>query len=392
MRRCVISMVVCAALALLAVDPLPASAVASPSPDAVTFQANIAHDGHVVDPAITLPLSQKWSVPLTTPSFPIIAQGLVIVTSDDSTTSGGSRLTARDAATGTEVWGHNISGTYGWSAAGYDNGTVFVVNFDGLLRSYDAVTGAFGWSVQLPDQYIFTSPPTATDGVVYVSGAGVGGTVYAVDETNGDLLWSQGVENGDHSSPTIAGGSLFVAYSCPQAYAFNRTDGTPLWHYSGGCEGGGGKTVVYHEGRVYVRDVYFGSHNGLVLSANDGRTKGAFSATAIPAFAGDTGFFLNKGTLRGVTVSDLSTQWSWAGDGDLSSAPLVVNGWVFVGSSSGTIYARRKTTGKGAWRANVGAEIPSPDEHNADQLTGLGAGNGILVVPAVDRLVAYGSS
>ncbi|MDQ6797781.1 MAG: hypothetical protein M3011_07145 [Actinomycetota bacterium] len=42
---------------------------------------------------------------------------------------------------------------------------------------------------------------------------------------------------------------------------------------------------------------------------------------------------------------------------------------------------------------NVGAGILAPDEHNVSEpLTGLGAGQGLVVVPATDLLVAYGSA
>jgi hypothetical protein len=44
------------------------------------------------------------------------------------------------------------------------------------------------------------------------------------------------------------------------------------------------------------------------------------------------------------------------------------------------------------WSTNVGAAIPGPDEATVSQpLTGLGAGQGLLVVPAGNRLAAYGS-
>jgi hypothetical protein len=41
------------------------------------------------------------------------------------------------------------------------------------------------------------------------------------------------------------------------------------------------------------------------------------------------------------------------------------------------------------WSTSVGAAIPAPDEQNATQLTGLGAGQGLLVVPAGSTLSAY---
>jgi hypothetical protein len=55
------------------------------------------------------------------------------------------------------------------------------------------------------------------------------------------------------------------------------------------------------------------------------------------------------------------------------------------------IYGLSLAKGKVVWSASAGAGIPGPDEQNVSQpLTGLGAGQGLLVVPAGDQLVAYG--
>jgi outer membrane protein assembly factor BamB len=66
------------------------------------------------------------------------------------------------------------------------------VSFDGLLRAFDATAGTLNWSVQLPGQHASSSLLLQTSGVVYVRGAGSGGTVYAVSETDGLVLWTQG--------------------------------------------------------------------------------------------------------------------------------------------------------------------------------------------------------
>jgi outer membrane protein assembly factor BamB len=372
-----------------------AAAEVTTSPtDSVTYQSTITHDGHVVDPAITLPLTERWSVPAENPSYPIVAQGLVVVTTTNSAAGyGTTRIRAFDQATGSEVWAHDLSGSFAWSNAAYDDGQVFVVNFDGFLRAYDAATGAESWSEQLPSQSAFSSAPTASDGVVYIGGSGGGGTLYAVDESNGDILWTRGVENGDDSSPALSADSVFVSYSCTQSYAFSRSDGAPIWHYAGACTGGGGRTVAYYRWHVYVRDIFSRPGNGVILGANSGQSLGSFSSTTIPAFSHRMAFFLENGTLRGRTLPDLSAVWSFAGDGHLSSAPLVVNGLVFAGSTSGRIYARRARSGQSVWHADVGAAIMHPDEQGVRQpLTGLGAGDGLIVVPAVDRLVAFGSA
>ena len=90
-------------------------------------------------------------------------------------------------------------------------------------------------------------------------------------------------------------------------------------------------------------------------------------------------------------VNGNHTVWTFTGDGGLDTAPIVVGSTVYVGSSSGMIYGLSLTKGHVVWSANTGSSIDGPDEQNVSQpLTGLGAGQGLLVVPAGDQLVAYG--
>jgi hypothetical protein len=56
------------------------------------------------------------------------------------------------------------------------------------------------------------------------------------------------------------------------------------------------------------------------------------------------------------------------------------------------LYGLDLRRGQVVWTTDVGAGIPRPDEQNVSQpMTGLGAGQGLLVVPAGNRLAAYGS-
>src|SRR5205807_9604412 len=57
--------------------------------------------------------------------------------------------------------------------------------------------------------------------------------------------------------------------------------------------------------------------------------------------------------------------------------------------SAGMLYAVNAATGASPWSTNVGATIAAPDEQNALPLTGLGAGQGLLVVPAGNTVSAY---
>src|SRR4029077_11392259 len=121
-----------------------------------------------------------------------------------------------------------------------------------------------------------------------------------------------------------------------------------------------------------------GQTNGLVLDATTGSTIRGFDSNVPPAFLGNLALFLQDGTLRGVDLTTWQVLWSFAGDGGLSSAHLIVNHTIYIGSSSGILYGL-STSGHQIWSTQVGAPIPAPDEFNATLLTGLGAGDSLLI-------------
>lgn len=385
MKTGAVAALLCALVALALLVPSIASAASTDQ--AVAYQLDPAHDGYQTGSVITTPLSQEWSVSLSgSISYPLIVNGVVYVTAAGS--GGGTTLYALEQANGSTLWSHSLGGTYAWSGLAYDAGQVFTVNTNGSLTAFNASTGAIDWSTSLPGQTMFESPPTAVNGFVYTSGAGSGGTVYAVAEATGQVAWTQPVENGDHSSPAVDANGVYVTYDCDQDYAFDPLLGTPLWHHSTACEGGGGDTPVLANGDVFGRDSTSGN---VVLAAANGTDQGSFSAAAAPAVGGGEAYMVSGGSLSAVNGSGLgTTDWTFSGDGKLDSAPLVVGNLVFEGSSGGNLYALDASTGTSDWSATLVSGVPAPDERDVSQpLTGLGAGEGTLVVPTGSTLTAY---
>jgi outer membrane protein assembly factor BamB len=363
------------------------SARGASSDQSVAYQLDAAHDGYQTGDPITTPLSQAWSVDLGGAiSYPLVVNGVVYVTVASS--GSGTTLYALEQATGSTLWSHSLGGTYPWSGLAYDAGQVFTVNSSGLLTAFDASSGVIGWSVDLPGQTSFDSPPTAINGYVYTGGAGSGGTVYAVSEASGQVVWTQAVENGDISSPAVDAHGVYVTYACDQDYDLDPLTGALIWHHSTGCEGGGGKDPVLANGDVFSRDPVGGN---VVLSASTGSTVGAFNSTPAPAVGGGSGYTVGGGALTAVGGSGLGTdQWTFTGDGSLDTAPLVVGNLVFEGSSSRHLYAIDASTGSSAWSTSLASAVPAPDEQNVSQpLTGLGAGEGTLIVPTGSTLTAF---
>jgi outer membrane protein assembly factor BamB len=358
---------------------------------AVTYQGDVVHDGYQAD-VLAPPLSEVWSHNFGKQmSYPVIADQIAFVTVGDNTSSTyGTTLYGLSLATGSVVWSVPLGGTYYWSGLAYDNGQLFALNYNGQLQAFDPLTGTRRWSTQLPGQSSFSSAPTARNGYVYTAGAGIGGTLYAVQESSGTVAWTASVMNGDESSPVVTSSGVYVSYACEQTYDFNPTSGDLIWHYATMCEGGGGKTPAVSDGQLYVRDNVLGD---VILNASTGALAGTFSAGPIPGFSGSSGYFLSGSTLSAYNTASQATEWGFTGDGTLDSAPLVANGVVYEGSSSGNLYALSAATGAVQWSGNVGSAILAPDEQNVSHpLTGMAVGEGVLLVPASDTLVAYQSA
>jgi outer membrane protein assembly factor BamB len=367
---------------------------------AVTYQINVLHTGAIYTPTLLPPLHVKWSVDLgATVSYPLIAEGKVFVIAGPS----GSlvNLYALDAQNGSIVWGPVLipEGFYWWAAAAYDNGMIFVVPNtisglqSGAMYAFAASDGHQIWNTLLPGQYFFTAPPVAKNGVVYTGGAGVGGTVYAIRETDGTLLWTASVENGDNSSPVVTSKAVYVSYVCPQTYDFKPKTGALIWHYSGPCEGGGGATPVLYKNLLYVRDWSrsINGHNGDILDAVAGTYVGGFDADFAPAFQGKNGFYVQSSGLNAVNAATNTTVWTATpAQGDTySSPPIVVNGVVYVGTYEGNLLGYRAGTGKRVVSLNMGYSIAAAETGSVGSPeSGLGAGQGILVVPASTHLIA----
>ena len=362
------------------------------SEQARNFQIDATHTGATTSATLTPPLKQRWVVNFGQPiSYPLIADGRVYVTVKNASVPG-TTLFALNAANGATLWSSNLGGSFPWSGSCYENGRVFALNASGLLRAFDGATGNVVWSALLPNQFMFTSMPTVRDGVIYTGGAGSGGTVYAVNATNGALLWTRSVANGDHSSPAVTSDGVYVSYACPNVYKLDPVTGAVIWHFAPGCSGGGGKTPALYNDRLYVRD-----SAGTIHDSFTGALIGNFVAKNTPVFSGSRGFFLEGpnffgsfGTLRGRDVDTNAVLWSFAGDGSLQSAVLAVNDYVYVGSASGKLYAVNAATGQQVWVTQAGTSIPFVDEHNVSQpVTSFASGEGLLVVPTSTTLVAY---
>ena len=365
--------------------------------EAVAYQINPAHTGALHTRGLHPPLSVKWSVNLGgTVSYPIIVDGKVFVV----TVNNGVNLYALDAQNGNTLWGPiSIPNSQGnWGAAAYDNGTLFVVPNPtpalngGEILAYDPATGDLLWTALLPGAYEFNSSPVAFGDIVYAAGNGF---AYAVDETNGDVLWTDGVDGGGNSSPAAGSKGVYFSYQCAN-YDFAPKTGASIWS-NNNCSGSDGLTPVLFDSKLYVRGSYnfncSGNVNGQVFKASTGAFVSCFNSQFAPAFAEGIGLYTENKKLTAFTVSTGATVWTASsGNDSYSSAPIIVNGVVYIGTTKGKLIGHSLKNGTKLLSISMGAPIQARDFYYdggyGPTRAGLGAAEGLLVVPASNLLVA----
>jgi outer membrane protein assembly factor BamB len=365
----------------------------SQSEYSVAFQMNPAHSGNITFAnGFGAPLKQIWAEDLGGPvSYPVIAEGLAFVTVGNQYNGEGTQLYALNLASGSVVWEKLIGGNSNWSNAAYDDGRIFLVNGDGEVEASKAATGKFSWNMQLPSTTYPYTAPVARNGTLYVGSAGYPDTLYAISESSGSILWNAALNNtGSMGLPTL--GNQGVYGFDGGVFKYNPADGTLLWSINT-CQNycySSYLTPVYYSKRLYVRS----DGGNVILNSTDGTELSYFSANAAPAFfQRKDGLTLVNATLYYYNPISGLVDWKFEGvngDGGLVTAPIVVNGLVIEGAAYGNLYALDGATGNLLWSTNVGTNISGPNEGNTSvPLTGLGAGQGTLIVPAGNQIFAY---
>jgi outer membrane protein assembly factor BamB len=359
--------------------------------EATNFQIDASHTGAAPVATPTFPLRPAWQRTFVgSVSYPVIAAGKVFVIVAAFGFSGPTQLVAVDQATGLDAWPPVALGTSYSAAHAYDQGRIFVMASDGILRSFDAATGAPRWSTLL--SFYQGGPPAARDGMVYVV---AGNSMYAVDGRSGAIQWQTGANV--QTAPSLGATNVLASTYC-EPFALLQATGLEQWRVAAPatCSFAQPLLMVQFGGRAYLRGFDSGvSRPTLVVrdAATGALLGGAslfgFGPPPVPAINAEGVFVLNSGTLQRLDATLQTVSWSFAGDGTLASAPLLMGGVVVIGGYSGRLYALDSSTGAERWSTLVPAGVSAPIEYGGTVTTGMAAANGLLVVPADRTLSAW---
>ena len=195
----------------------------------------------------------------------------------------------------------------------------------------------------------------------YVFFAGFGSTnLTAFLASTGTLVWTSEVyPNGQISTiPTVGGGVIVFGYTnYNQVWGLSETTGEPLWNFNTTSPVVG--TPAYSNGVFY-----FGTTDGTfyaITSTGNLLWKENFGSAieSTPAIAGGRVFFgSDDGYLRALNATNGNEIWDANLGGQVTSSPVVSsNDIVYAGSTNGMFFGINATSGSIIWQTNLGAAI-----------------------------------
>ena len=226
---------------------------------------------------------------------------------------------------------------------GADDGYLYAINTSGHRQ----------WRYRT-DSTSVTSSPTVVNGTVYVAAA----SLYALNASNGSLLWRDQFSPGASSSPAVINGVVYIVEGDGYIYALNASNGTQLWRYQTGMD-------IYSTAPTVSNGVvYVGSSNNSLyaLNASNGsllwqyQTGGGINSSAAVS-NGVVYIGSGDGTLNALNASNGSLLWHYQTGNSIWSSPTVVNSIVYFGSNDTYIYALNAVDGTLSWRYQTGGRV-----------------------------------
>jgi outer membrane protein assembly factor BamB len=340
----------------------------------LTYQADSTRTGNVVGAGVGGALTPAWTYDAKLHNqHVVVADGRVFALwGSDGPPFGAVAL---DLRTGRVVWSRELaSDGFGGTGMAYDRGRLYVV-IGGDLIALDAADGAVRWRARSGTPL----PPAPRGDAVYAATL-EGMAKLARDD--GRVLWRR-----DGFSPmnpfALGDDLLFVAGGCGQGYGLAQATGAVRWVHDELCSGGTHAVTAFDGGWFWADE--FPNGWGRVLDPETGFVVRRFFGSA-PAFSRPFAVNVDGPRLAASDERTLEPRWTYTAPGDLRTAPLIVDGTVFVAQGApGRLFAVRLADG----RLISDRPLAEAITYTGNGLVGLGAGEGHVVVPAGRTLQAF---
>ncbi len=283
-----------------------------------------------------------WNFTTAGPIFessPAVINGVVYIGDLDG------YIYALNATEGKQIWNYHTEETNGvvdnyiYSSPTVVDGVVYFGGVNGNVYALNAANGAYIWSYEVPgsggSNYVYSSP-AVVNGVVYI---GSDNGVYALTAANGAYIWNATLGYYAQMSPAVANGIIYVG-----GYALNATDGALIWSSP---TNGGDSTDAVANGIVYMGSDALNATNGEGIWNYSLGPTGQISWSSPTVVAGIVyiGFGLNltpqtvNGCVCALDAYSGTVIWNYTTDSIIDSSAAVVDGVLYIASDDGNIYA-----------------------------------------------------
>ncbi|PVX27880.1 MAG: hypothetical protein CW716_00015 [Candidatus Bathyarchaeum sp.] len=290
-------------------------------------------------------------------SSPSVVDGVLYAGSQDM------NVYAVDAWSGSLIWKFATGGTIESSPA-VVGGKVFIGSDDGYLYCLNSSSGGLVWKQNVHSDLPITSgaavmlrsSPAVLGNIVYVGS--VDGNLYALDVDNGDVLWAFDTTGIITSSPTLAGGFVYVTSEEPAEgalYKLSAGDGSLVWRlpleyehqFTGGTDMQGTPTVA--DGLVFVSAnmrTYFGVDvaSGSVIWNYTNKDATEFIVSSPIYFEGKL-YVIDKFDIACLNASTGEKLWSSFSGDELYVSPSYADNKIYVTTSQRRIFIIDASTG-----------------------------------------------
>ncbi len=268
---------------------------------------------------------------------PLVADGVVYFGSDDGF------ISAINLDDGEVAWRARVKGMVRSSPV-FSSGTLFFGSDSGSLHAYDATTGLLKWETPLTStRHIVRSSPAVVGDTIFVANAQVQpfrdavsndltaqfqSTLFALERSSGEIVWSYPLEGYTGLPVATGGGAVFVATT-------KATDEA---------------TTRWFDGRLYAIEQSSGE---LRWVFHDERV-GAWTS---PAVTDDRLLWQNtEGRLYSLDIVTGDVEWTFESDSQAFSLPSVADGLVYFGDNEGKVTAVDIATGLKRWEFQTAVE------------------------------------
>ena len=273
---------------------------------------------------------------------------------------------------GKRIWRTDLTPEEEKSESGFGGGlaaegdTIFAATGFGTIVALGQSGGKVLWTKSLGVPV--RSSPTVANGKLYV--VNTESELYALSVSSGQELWrARGLPEGastlSNVSPAVSGNTLVVSYPTGEVVAFDVTTGQPRWSDSVSNGIGASLTSIGDASRPVIdRDVVFaGSRAGRLIATKLATGERVWSremqAAQTPWVAGDAVFVVDTGNnLYALGRNDGKVRWASAlPKARTWSGPTLAGGKLWLASNEGLLVGVDAKTGQVATKRDLGDSI-----------------------------------